>query len=44
MECPECGGKELGIGHQLSSYSVMYPSNKLSFVYDVNKLFILNVD
>jgi len=34
-ECPKCGGKELGKGYQHSSYSVMYPSNKLSFGYDV---------
>ena len=28
--------KELGKGHQHSSYSVMYPSNKLSIGYDVD--------
>lgn len=35
-ECPKCGGKRLGKGHQHSSYSVMYPSNKLSIGYDID--------
>lgn len=34
-ECPKCGGKELGKGKQHSGYAAMYPSNKLSFGYDV---------
>ncbi|WP_223554204.1 transcription initiation factor TFIIIB [Lysinibacillus sphaericus] len=34
IECPKCGGKELGKGKH-SGYGVMYPENKMSLGSDV---------
>ncbi|WP_433595459.1 hypothetical protein [Lysinibacillus xylanilyticus] len=43
LECPKCGGKELGKGKQ-NGYGVIHPENKMSIGSAVEYLFAQNVD